>query len=217
MRSRAGSTGEAGPRPRGGDSGRRPRKPAEPLMKPPTVRKDLHVPEPRTSPVTTPTAELGAVTIDCPDPAILAAFYAAALGGTITRERSDSTIMQIVCRRVDPYEAPAWPPRGRPCRSTSSCTSTMFTRPRPACVSLGPRRRTPACHRHRPPRHARSRRPPVLPLHPPQRRRRLTIEQSHSQYKTASSPDGQVTGMDETAVISRSGGAEARHPSVEVQ
>lgn len=59
-------------------------------------------------------AELAAITIDCPDPATLAVFYAGALGGKIIREGTDSHIIdaagtKIVCRRVDDHKAPTWP------------------------------------------------------------------------------------------------------------
>lgn len=64
---------------------------------------------------TTPILQIAALTIDCPDPAPMAAFYARALGGTITLQ--DDTGAQVrlgdgqllLFRRVVEYRPPTWP------------------------------------------------------------------------------------------------------------
>jgi hypothetical protein len=60
------------------------------------------------------TIELAAVTVDCQDEAILAAFYQAAGGGEIISDgpaRGGVTLgaMTLLPRRVEGYRAPTWP------------------------------------------------------------------------------------------------------------
>ena len=60
------------------------------------------------------TLDLAAVTVDCADPAALAAFYRAAAGAEINHEDSDSVWVTLagmtwIYRRVDGYCAPTWP------------------------------------------------------------------------------------------------------------
>ena len=63
-----------------------------------------------------------AVTIDCSEPEELANFYAAALGGRITRRTPDSAIVKadgqvLVFRQAADYQATTWPLQGVPLRS----------------------------------------------------------------------------------------------------
>lgn len=66
--------------------------------------------------------EWTALTIDCPDPGVLADFYAAALGGTITRRRTDSAFVEaggmMLAFRLDPNHRPTtWPSHEVPLQS----------------------------------------------------------------------------------------------------
>lgn len=61
-----------------------------------------------------PVLELGAVVIDCADPVPVAAFYAAAVGGDISRSDADSAWVlfgatTVIFRQVAHYRAPTWP------------------------------------------------------------------------------------------------------------
>jgi hypothetical protein len=58
--------------------------------------------------------EWAALTIDCPDPGVLADFYAAALGGTVSGRCVDSAFLQtagmaFVFRAVAEFRASTWP------------------------------------------------------------------------------------------------------------
>lgn len=60
------------------------------------------------------TVELAAITVDCPDPAPIAAFYQAAAGGETVRSENDSAWVRIagtlwIFRRVENYQPPTWP------------------------------------------------------------------------------------------------------------
>lgn len=66
--------------------------------------------------MTSPLGTLGAVVLDCPDPAALAAFYAQILGGTVTAEEDGSWVdleregAQTLSFQLAPgLRAPAWP------------------------------------------------------------------------------------------------------------
>ncbi|ORA49371.1 glyoxalase/bleomycin resistance/dioxygenase family protein [Mycolicibacterium chubuense] len=68
-----------------------------------------------------PVGRLGATSIDCPDPAELADFYAALLGMRRVVETPDGGVVAITdgaailaMMRVDPYVAPTWPAGARP-------------------------------------------------------------------------------------------------------
>jgi hypothetical protein len=55
-----------------------------------------------------------ALTIDCPDPSVMADFYAVLLGGTVTRRavdeaRVDADGRLIIFRAVPDYRPPTWP------------------------------------------------------------------------------------------------------------
>lgn len=60
-------------------------------------------------------AELNAVTLDCADPAALAAFYSKATGWRITLSDGDSAALgnggpvQLVFQRIEDYQPPQWP------------------------------------------------------------------------------------------------------------
>jgi catechol-2,3-dioxygenase len=61
-----------------------------------------------------PLLEVGAITIDCADPAAMSAFYAEALGGTIIRQNEDGAWIQvgdlwILIHKVEAYQPPTWP------------------------------------------------------------------------------------------------------------
>ncbi|BBX19622.1 glyoxalase [Mycolicibacterium duvalii] len=67
-----------------------------------------------------PIGRLGATSIDCPDPAALADFYAPLLGMRRIVERPDGSIVAIsdgsqtlAMLRVDDYVAPTWPEPGQ--------------------------------------------------------------------------------------------------------
>src|SRR4051794_1968559 len=67
-----------------------------------------------------------ALTIDCPEPGVLARFYATVLGGTITRESAESAFldaagMLLVFRAVADYRPPTWPAPDEPLRFHFEC------------------------------------------------------------------------------------------------
>lgn len=66
---------------------------------------------------------LGAVVLDCPDPAALAAFYAELLGGTVEIDNDEQGEwvdlrregeQDLAFQRVSGYRPPAWPDPERP-------------------------------------------------------------------------------------------------------
>ncbi len=65
-------------------------------------------------------AELAAVSLDCPDPSALAAFYAALTGGKITHDAPEASAVvlpggaRIIFLRVAGYLPPTWPEGDRP-------------------------------------------------------------------------------------------------------
>ncbi|BBX67648.1 VOC family protein [Mycolicibacterium psychrotolerans] len=68
-----------------------------------------------------PVGRLGATSIDCPNPAELADFYAALLGMRRLVETPDGGVVAITdgaailaMMRVDPYVAPTWPAGDQP-------------------------------------------------------------------------------------------------------
>jgi len=70
--------------------------------------------------------EWTALTIDCPEPAALAEFYAALLGGTITRSTPggafvDAAGQLLVFRAVSDYTPPTWPSPDVPMRFHFEC------------------------------------------------------------------------------------------------
>ena len=67
-----------------------------------------------------PVGQLGATSIDCPDPAVLADFYSALLGMRRLVESPDGNVIAITdgartlaMMRVDDYVAPSWPDPGQ--------------------------------------------------------------------------------------------------------
>jgi catechol 2,3-dioxygenase-like lactoylglutathione lyase family enzyme len=92
---------------------------ATPTEAPPTVLAQAALTTDR------PIAGLGAITLDCADPAALAAFYASALGWTVVYSDADNAYIgpaesdsptdppaapvRMGFQRVDGREAPAWP------------------------------------------------------------------------------------------------------------
>lgn len=67
-----------------------------------------------------PVGRLGATSIDCPDPAVLADFYGALLGMRRLVETPDGGVIAITdgantlaLMRVDDYIAPTWPAAGQ--------------------------------------------------------------------------------------------------------
>jgi catechol 2,3-dioxygenase-like lactoylglutathione lyase family enzyme len=67
-----------------------------------------------------PVGRLGATSIDCPDPAVLADFYAALLGMRRLVEAPDGSVVAITdgaqtlaLMRVSDYVAPSWPRPGQ--------------------------------------------------------------------------------------------------------
>jgi catechol-2,3-dioxygenase len=67
-----------------------------------------------------------ALTIDCPDRQIMAQFYTALLGGTITRQTADSAFLDaagllLVFRAVPDYKPPTWPSPEVPLQSHFEC------------------------------------------------------------------------------------------------
>ena len=70
--------------------------------------------------MTSPVGRLGAVSIDCPDPAVLADFYGALLGMSRLFESPDGSVIAITdgaqtlaLMRVADYVAPTWPAPGQ--------------------------------------------------------------------------------------------------------
>lgn len=70
--------------------------------------------------MTTPVGRLGATSIDCPDPAVLADFYGALLGMRRLVETPDGGVIAITdgtatlaLMRVADYVAPSWPEPGQ--------------------------------------------------------------------------------------------------------
>lgn len=70
--------------------------------------------------MTTPVGRLGATSIDCPDPAVLADFYCALLGMRRLVETPDGGVIAITdgaatlaLMRVADYVAPTWPEPGQ--------------------------------------------------------------------------------------------------------
>ena len=66
--------------------------------------------------------EWGAVTVDCPDPRVLAEFYVVLLGGQVTRRTADETNvdaggMLLNFRAVPGYRPPTWPTSDVPLHS----------------------------------------------------------------------------------------------------
>ncbi|GAA1595539.1 VOC family protein [Actinomadura kijaniata] len=65
-------------------------------------------------------AELAAVSLDCPDPPALAAFYAALTGGKITHDAPEASAVvlpdgtRLILLRVLDYLPPTWPDGERP-------------------------------------------------------------------------------------------------------
>ncbi len=82
-------------------------------------------------------AEFAAVTIDCPEPPALAAFYAALTGGEVTYDTAEAAAVKlpggpdVYFQGVAGHRAPTWPEGSGPSSSTSTSTSTTWTRPRP--------------------------------------------------------------------------------------
>ncbi|MFE7572292.1 VOC family protein [Streptomyces sp. NPDC057539] len=71
-----------------------------------------------------PQMRLTAITLDCPDPQALAAFYQRATGLALVRESNDDFAgltrgdgLFIGFQRVDDYRAPRWPDRAAPQQS----------------------------------------------------------------------------------------------------
>jgi catechol-2,3-dioxygenase len=61
-----------------------------------------------------PLLEVGAITLDCADPATMSAFYANALGGTIIRHNDNGAWIQVgelwlLIHKVEDYKPPTWP------------------------------------------------------------------------------------------------------------
>jgi hypothetical protein len=70
--------------------------------------------------------EWTALTIDCPEPATLADFYAILLGGTVTRSTPDGAFLDaagqlLVFRAVPDYQPPTWPSHDVPMRFHFEC------------------------------------------------------------------------------------------------
>ena len=60
------------------------------------------------------TIRLGAISLDCADPAAMGAFWAALLGGEIVMAREDISVVKVdqlllTAMRVDDFVAPTWP------------------------------------------------------------------------------------------------------------
>lgn len=65
-------------------------------------------------------AEFAAVTIDCPEPPALAAFYAALTGGEVTYDTAEAAAVKppngvdVYFQAVPAHKAPTWPEGDRP-------------------------------------------------------------------------------------------------------
>lgn len=75
---------------------------------------------PDSTPELGPVGRLGATSIDCPDPAVLAEFYGALLGMRRLVESPDGSVIAITdgaqtlaMMRVGDYAAPTWPASGQ--------------------------------------------------------------------------------------------------------
>ncbi|MFD7922368.1 VOC family protein [Streptomyces sp. NPDC059740] len=67
-------------------------------------------------------AKLGVTALDCPDPAALAAFYAALVGGEVVDPEEDDWVevegpdgeRRLAFQRVEGYQPPSWPGQEQP-------------------------------------------------------------------------------------------------------
>jgi catechol 2,3-dioxygenase-like lactoylglutathione lyase family enzyme len=101
------------------------------------------------SPVTPqPPARLQVVALDCPDPAVLAAFYAAVLGTEVDEGEEDDDWVQLVPRggtplafqRVADHRPPQWPGAEQPQQMHLDLEVDDLDAGEAAVVALGARR-----------------------------------------------------------------------------
>jgi catechol 2,3-dioxygenase-like lactoylglutathione lyase family enzyme len=94
--------------------------------------------------MTTPVARLQVVALDCPDPAALAAFYAAVLGTEIERDDGDWVQLRpgtpLAFQRVADYRPPQWPGAEHPQQMHLDLEVAELDAGEAAVVALGARR-----------------------------------------------------------------------------
>lgn len=102
-----------------------------------------------TLPTPEPVGRLGATSIDCPDPAALADFYAALLGMRRLASAPDGSVVAITdgaqrlaFMRVPDYVAPTWPEPGQSQQMHLDVSVTDLDAAVPRAVALGAREAT---------------------------------------------------------------------------
>ena len=101
--------------------------------------------------MTQPVGRLGATSIDCPDPAVLADFYCRLLGMHRMVETPDGQVIAITdgthvlaLMRVDDHVAPGWPDSGPPQQMHLDVTVTDLDDAVARAVQIGARQASEA-------------------------------------------------------------------------
>jgi hypothetical protein len=91
-------------------------------------------------------ARLRTVVIDCPDPAVLAAFYRQLVGGEVTSADADWVVLEpepgrrLAFQQADDFAAPTWPTGERPQQFHLDVTIDDIDEAEPAVLAIGARK-----------------------------------------------------------------------------
>ena len=91
-------------------------------------------------------ARMRTVVIDCPDPAALAEFYRAVIGGQVTSAADDWVVLEpeggprMAFQQADDFAAPTWPTGERPQQFHLDLTVDDIDEAEPTVLAIGARK-----------------------------------------------------------------------------